>query len=203
MRWAIDWKYDPKVDRAIGVSEYGAGASIHQHDQHIAKAPKTDGPWHPEEWQALVHEGNYREIAKRPFVWGSFVWNMFDFASASRHEGDRQGINDKGLVTYDRRTRKDAFYFYQANWSTRPMVYITSRRHVERTEATTDVKVYSNCPNVAITVAGKPVEVEKQDLGIFVARGVALQPGDNKIVATATGAQGEVVDECVWTYNKQ
>lgn len=203
MRWAIDWKYDPKVDRAIGVSEYGAGASIHQHDQHIAKAPKTDGNWHPEEWQALVHEGNYREIAKRPFVWGSFVWNMFDFASASRHEGDRQGINDKGLVTYDRRTRKDAFYFYQANWSKRPMVYITSRRHVERTEATTDVKVYSNCSDVAITVAGRPVEVEKQDLGIFVARGVTLQPGDNKIVATATGAQGAVVDECVWTYNKQ
>lgn len=202
MRWAIDWKYDPKRDRAIGISEYGAGASIHQHDQHITQAPKTDGLWHPEEWQALVHEGNYREIVKRPFVWGTFVWNMFDFASASRHEGDRQGMNDKGLVTYDRSTRKDAFYFYQANWSSRPMVYITSRRHTERTEATTDVKVYSNCPDVAITVDGRSATVEKQDLGIFVAHNVMLQPGENRIVATATGPQGKVVDECVWILNK-
>ncbi len=204
MQWAIDWKYDPKKNRAIGISEYGAGASIHQHDQHITKAPKTDGQWHPEEWQATVHEGNYREIAKRQYVWGSFVWNMFDFASASRHEGDRQGINDKGLVTYDRRTRKDAFYFYQANWSREPMVYITSRRHTQRTEALTDIKVYSNCPQVSIQVNGTSVPVEKQDLGIFIARNVKLTSGENHITATGTAAQhhaAPVSDQCTWTLN--
>ncbi len=201
MQWAIDWKYDPATDRAVGISEYGAGASIHHHDQHIAKAPKTDGDWHPEEWQALVHEGNYREIAKRPYVWGAYVWNMFDFASASRHEGDRMGINDKGLVTYDRRTRKDAFYFYQAVWAKPPMVHIASRRHNPRTEAVTDVKVYSNCPMVSIAVNGTPAAVQSLGQGTYVARGVRLQPGENRITAQGTALDGTaiVADSCTWT----
>ncbi len=73
---------------------------------------------------------------------------MFDFASAHRREGDTPGRNDKGLVTYDRKVRKDAFYFYKANWSDEPVVYITDRRFTERTEAATDVKIYSNCDRV-------------------------------------------------------
>lgn len=201
MQWAIDWKYDPQKNRAIGISEYGAGASVHQHDQHIDKAPKTDGDWHPEEWQAIVHEGNYREIDKRPYVWGSFVWNMFDFASASRHEGDRLGINDKGLVTYDRLTRKDAYYFYQANWSKTPMVHITSRRHTPRTEAITDVKIYSNCEAVHLTVNDVPVHVESRGLGVFVARQVKLRAGENDIQARGITAEQDtpVTDQCKWT----
>ena len=201
MQWAIDWKYNPESDRAIGISEYGAGASVNQHDQHITKAPKTDGPYHPEEWQAIVHEVNYREIAKRPYVWGSFVWNMFDFASAGRHEGDTMGINDKGLVTYDRQTRKDAFFFYQANWSRRPMVYITSRRHTQRTEAKTDIKVYSNCNKVDILLNGQPLTVESRGMGIFVARDVTLRHGENQIVARALDQRqaAPLTDQCTWT----
>lgn len=203
MRWAIEWKLGK--GRAIAISEYGAGASIHQHDQHITQAPKTDGPWHPEQWQAIVHEGTYAQIAAHPALWGSFVWNMFDFASAGRHEGDTQGINDKGLVTYDRKVRKDAFYFYQANWSKQPMVYITSRRHTPRTEALTDVKVYSNCPSVIITVDGVPMPVERLGMGIFVARGVTLRPGDNHIEAVAATAQHgtTISDRCIWTLKTQ
>lgn len=198
MQWAIDWKYSPDHDRAIGISEYGAGASVKQHDQHITKAPKTDGPYHPEEWQATVHEVNYREIVKRPYVWGSFVWNMFDFASAGRHEGDTQGMNDKGLVTYDRQTRKDAFYFYQANWSKQPMVYITSRRHTPRTEAVTDIKLYTNCPTVTLTVNGQEVPLERGELGVVIAHGVTLQPGNNLITATAQRDDTLVTDQCNW-----
>ncbi len=201
MRWAIEWKLGK--GRAIGISEYGAGASVHQHDQHITQAPKTDGPWHPEQWQATVHEGTYAEIVAHPALWGTFVWNMFDFASAGRHEGDTQGINDKGLVTYDRSTRKDAFYFYQANWSRKPMVYITSRRHNERTEAVTDIKVYSNCPNVTVTVGGTPVALDSRGLGIFVARGISLQPGDNHIEAVAQRGGDTVTDHCTWTLKTQ
>ena len=199
MQWAIDWKYSPDRDRAIGISEYGAGASVKQHDQHITKAPKTDGPYHPEEWQATVHEVNYREIVKRPYVWGSFVWNMFDFASAGRHEGDTQGMNDKGLVTYDRQTRKDAFYFYQANWSKQPMVYITSRRHTPRSEAVTDIKLYTNCPTVTLTVNGQEVPLERGELGVVIAHGVTLQPGNNLITATAQRDDTLVTDQCNWT----
>lgn len=197
MRWAIEWKLGK--GRAIGISEYGAGASVNQHDQHVSRAPKTDGPWHPEEWQATVHEGTYAQIVAHPAVWGSFVWNMFDFASAGRHEGDTMGINDKGLVTYDRKVRKDAFYFYQANWSKQPMVYITSRRHTHRNEPLTDIKVYSNSPIVSLTVNGQPIAVEKHDLGIFIAHNVSLHSGDNLITATAQRDGVTVTDQCTWT----
>ncbi len=81
-------------------------------------------------------------------MWGTFVWNMFDFASDGRNEGAQPGINDKGLVTRDRAIRKDAFYWYKANWSSAPTLYITSRRWTQRTAASTDVKVYSNAATV-------------------------------------------------------
>ena len=94
------------------VSEYGAGANIAQHEDN-PKQPTPTGQWHPEEWQNEVHEAAWAAMEKRPWVWGTFVWNMFDFAVSTRHEG---GIpaNDKGLVTYDRKIKKDAFYFYKA-----------------------------------------------------------------------------------------
>jgi beta-galactosidase len=123
----------------IGVSEYGAGASILQHEQGLTRAPKAAGKWHPEEWQATVHEGAWAAIAKRPFVWGSFIWNMFDFASVGRNEGDSPQLNDKGLVTRDRKVRKDAFFFYNAFWSPEPVLYITSRRAAIRVRPETQL----------------------------------------------------------------
>jgi beta-galactosidase len=118
-------------DKPIGISEYGAGASIRQHEQNMKKAPAPGGKWHPEEWQAIVHEEDYAAIEARPYIWGSFAWVMFDFSSAWRKEGDANGINDKGLVTADRKTRKDAFYFYKAKWTTEPFVYITRANEPE------------------------------------------------------------------------
>ena len=110
----------------------------------IPRQPRTDGQWHPEEWQAIVHETAWPAMKARPFVWGTFIWNMFDFTSYTRHEGGVLGRNDKGLVTDDRKTRKDAFFFYKANWSDEPTLYITSRRFTNRTNAVTNVKIYSN-----------------------------------------------------------
>ncbi len=92
------------------ISEYGAGANVNQHEQN-PKQPKTDGQWHPEEWQALVHETAWAAMKSRPFVWGTFVWCMFDFTVNTRHEGGVIARNDKGLVTYERQKKKDAFYF--------------------------------------------------------------------------------------------
>ncbi len=195
MKWTIAWNYKPDSGKSIAISEYGAGASIKHHDQHVKSAPKTDGEWHPEEWQAFVHECNYKEIDKSPQLWGTFVWNMFDFASAGRHEGDAMGINDKGLVTYDRKVRKDAFYFYKAQWNPAPMVYITSRRHTSRQEMMTEVKVYSNCKNPVLTVNGNSYPLKKLELNVWLAHGVQLQDGVNKVVVTA--AEG-VSDSCEW-----
>jgi beta-galactosidase len=180
------------------VSEFGAGANTTQHEEN-PKQPRTDGPWHPEEWQAELHEAAWAAMQQRPFVWGVFVWNMFDFAVSTRHEGSLPGLNDKGLVTYDRQTKKDAFYFYQANWSAEPMVYITSRRFTERTNAVTEVKIYSNAGKVELLLNGIS-QGQRADgtNGVFIWNEVRLQPGENRVEARAQRAGKSLSDSCVW-----
>jgi beta-galactosidase len=180
------------------VSEYGAGANPAQHEE-IPRQPKPDGPWHPEEWQAEVHETAWAAIQSRPFVWGSFVWCMFDFAVSMRHEGGVAGLNDKGLVTRDRRTKKDAFYYYQANWSAAPVLYIAGRRATERTNAVTTVKIYSNAKAVDLRLNGVS-QGERRDgtNGVFLWPAVKLAPGDNHLEARAERAGQPLTDTCVW-----
>ncbi len=197
----IDERNAAYGNRGMGISEYGAGASIVQHEQGMTRQPEPTGKWHPEEWQAILHETQYAAIVARPFIWGSFVWNMFDFSIASRTEGDRNGMNDKGLVTYDRRTRKDAFFFYKANWNPEPMVYITSRRHVERTQPTTDVKVYSNCARAEMKVNGKSYgPATGNEVHVFVWKNVNLAAGDNTIEVEGQCGTTTVKDACRWVF---
>ena len=181
------------------VSEYGAGANVTQHEQN-PKQPVPTSQWHPEEWQALVHETAWPAMKARPFVWGTFVWNMFDFAVSTRHEGGVPGRNDKGLVTYDRKTKKDVFFFYQANWSDEPMVYITSRRFTERTNAVTDVKIYSNAKAVELLVNGGSQGKRADGInGVFIWKDVQLKPGENQIEAKAVRTGKSLSDNCIWT----
>ena len=185
-------------NKPLGISEYGAGASVKQHEQNMKKGPRTDGPWHPEEWQAIVHEETYAAIEARPYLWGSFVWVMFDFGAAWRNEGDTRGVNDKGLVTADRKTRKDAFYFYKAKWTTEPLVYITSRRHTERKDSITPVKVYSNCDSVELRVNGQSMGSQTSTSCIFKWPDITLQKGQNTIEAIATRGDKTYRDGCEW-----
>lgn len=135
----LDKTHQAHPEIKIAISEYGAGASIyHQQDSLVQTSPGSW--WHPENWQTEYHIQNWKIISERPYVWGSFVWNMFDFGAAHRTEGDRPGINDKGLVTHDRKVKKDAFYFYKANWNPEPMVYIAGRRSVNRVKPVTEVQ---------------------------------------------------------------
>ena len=120
-------------------------------------------------------------MKERPFVWGTFVWNMFDFAVSTRHEGGIPGRNDKGLVTYDRKIKKDAFFFYKANWSDEPTLYITSRRFTERTNAVTDVKIYSNAKKVELLVNGVSLgEMRNATNCVFIWKNAELKPGENQ-----------------------
>ncbi|HEY5232415.1 MAG TPA: glycoside hydrolase family 2 TIM barrel-domain containing protein [Verrucomicrobiae bacterium] len=180
------------------LSEYGAGANPAQHEQN-PKQPRADGQWHPEEWQAEVHEAAWAAIKSRPFVWGSFAWCMFDFAVSTRHEGGTPGLNDKGLVTRDRKTKKDAFYFYKANWSEEPVLYITERRFTERTNAVTNVKIYSNATKVELLLNGFS-QGERSDGTncVFVWKGVTLSAGENQVEARAERDGKSLNDTCVW-----
>lgn len=198
-KWA-DEKHKAFPNLKVGVSEYGAGASIYHHYQTLAKVD-PNSRWHPEEWQAAYHEMNWREINSRPFIWGSYIWNMFDFASAFRNEGDAPGINDKGIVSFDRKTRKDAFYFYKANWDKKPLVYITSRRFAERSEAKTAVKIYSNLPEVELWLNGNLLGKSKPENGVAKWENVELVLGKNRIEAKGSVSGETVQDSCEWTYN--
>ena len=195
---SLDARRQDSRHGGICVSEYGAGANVTQHEQN-PQPPVTTGQWHPEEWQALVHEAAWPAMKARPFVWGTFVWVMFDFAVSTRHEGGTPGRNDKGLVTGDRQTKKDAFYFYQANWSDEPMVYIASRRFMERTNAVTDVKIYSNASEVELRLNGTSQGKRRDGTnGVFIWKGVTLKPGENRVEARAMSRGKSLSDSCVW-----
>jgi beta-galactosidase len=184
----------------VGMGEYGAGASVFQHEEMAsARRPKTAGAWHPEEYQAKYHEEYWRQLKARPWLWGNYIWCLFDFASPTRMEGDTVGRNDKGLVTADRQTRKDAFYFYQANWTTNPMVHITSKRFSDRTEAKTEVKIYSNADAVELKLNGVSLGRKTSGDRRFVWPAVKLESGVNRIEAVAFSAgQPVATDSCAW-----
>ena len=185
--------------KRIAISEYGAGGSPAQHEEGPLKQSRTSGSFHPEEWQTLLHQQDWQQLAHNRHLWGAFIWTMFDFASDDRHEGDTPGLNDKGLVTHDRKTKKDAFYFYKANWNPAPMAYIASRRMTPRTQAVTQVQVFSNCPQVELRVNGLSLGVAKpDDVHVFRWEHVKLQPGVNHVEAIGRNGTEEVQDECDW-----
>jgi beta-galactosidase len=196
--WA-DGLHVTQPNRRFALSEYGAGASVVQHEDPPVQ-PTPTALFHPEEYQAALHEATWLALAARPYIWGKFIWNMFDFASDSRNEGDGPGRNDKGLVTYDRQIRKDAFYWYKANWSTEPLAHITSRRFNPRTTATIDVKVYSNLETVTLSVNGVSLGAPTTDQHLFRWTNVALDIGDNRVEVVATNASGQTATDAVtWT----
>ena len=168
------------------------------------KRGDASGWWHPENYQTAYHIDNWKVIAERPYVWGSFVWNLFDFGAAHRTEGDRPGINDKGLVTFDRKTKKDAFYFYKANWNdSDPFVYISVRRHSRRTVPTATVTIFSNLPEVELTVNGESLGRRKSDgFGTFTFDNVSLREGENTITANSSGKGPKAADTVVWSLIK-
>ena len=150
--------------------------------------------WNPENCQTYLHEEHWKAIDQRPFIWGTFVWNMFDFGAAHRTEGEIAGKNDKGLVTFDRKFKKDAFYFYKANWNkNEPFVYIADRRLTHREKPEQTVKVYSNCNEVELFVNGKSQGKRKGEYGMFVWEKVNLEKGKN--VFTAKVAKPRLADE--------
>ena len=142
-------------NKPIGLSEYGCEA-LNWHATDIMQGDYT------EEYQAYYHEEVIKQIAHRPFLWATHVWNMFDFAADARAEGGENGMNHKGLVTFDRKYKKDSYYAYQAWLSDKPMLHICSKRYVDRVEDTVKIKVYSNCDEVELFANGESVGVQKK-----------------------------------------
>jgi beta-galactosidase len=185
--------------KRIALSEYGAGANTMQHEEGPLTQPNPRGPFHPEEWQTYVHETDWAAMKDNPHLWGTFIWVMFDFQVGSRHEGSQPHLNDKGLVTEDRKTKKDAYYFYQANWADKPMVHIASKGMTPRRLGVTGVEVFSNCDKVELTVNGISLgSVSADNVKVFRWPNVTLQLGRNRIKAIASSGQGQLTDSCEW-----
>ncbi len=142
-------------NKPIGISEYGCEAL----DWHTSTPTQGD---YTEEYQSYYHEELIKQIAERPYLWATHVWNMFDFAADARAEGGENGMNHKGLVTFDRKYKKDSFYAYQAWLSDKPMLHICSKRYVDRVEDVTKVTVYSNCDEVELFANGESVGKQKK-----------------------------------------
>ncbi|MEW9603681.1 glycoside hydrolase family 2 TIM barrel-domain containing protein [Bacteroides sp. L008] len=183
----LDRMHKDHPEICIAISEYGAGASIYHQQDSLVKTVPTSW-WHPENWQTYYHIENWKTISSRPYVWGSFVWNMFDFGAAHRTEGDRPGINDKGLVTFDRKVRKDAFYFYKANWNgEEPMLYLTGKRNTARTQRLQTIIAFTNQSGAELFVNGKSYGKATPDsYAILEWKNVELQPGENEIKVVST-----------------
>ena len=141
--------------RCLGFSEYGAEGMP---NLHAAKPKRGDNT---EEYQNKYHEFMLECFKRHPYMWGNYVWNMFDFAADARNQGGEPGMNHKGLVTFDRKLKKDCFYLYKAYWTEAPFVYLAGRRYEYRTEAVTDITVYSTCKEVSLYNNGKLVETKK------------------------------------------
>ena len=176
-------------DICLGVSEYGCEGIINWH----SSTPQCKD--YTEEYQAVYHEYMAQAFEDRPWIWASHVWNMFDFGCAARNEGGVAGRNNKGLVTIDRKTRKDSFYLYQAYWTKDPMVHINGRRYAQRAGETTEVKVYSNQDCVTLYLNGKEVGTQQAHRVFHFT--VALAEGFNTLLAVAGSAKDSITLEKV------
>ena len=174
--------------RGFLMTEYGAGASINQHDDAMAVC-EPDSSWHTEEYQAMVHADDYRAIVSDPRVWGSFVWCMFDYGSDRRLEGEVWGRNDKGLLTFDHAMKKDAWFLYKANWTDEPLLHLVgSRVPGGTTNETLNVLGFSNVGEVLLKVNGRTVGRQAPDCARSVLwKSVPLDLGENRIELAAGG----------------
>ena len=173
----MDHFHEVHPEICLGLSEYGCEGIITYH------GPNPACKDYSEEYQALYHEHMAKMLDERPWIWSSHVWNMFDFGCAARDEGGVAGRNNKGLMTMDRKTKKDSYYIYQAYWSKEPVLHLCGRRYAQRAGGTTEIRVYSNHPRVALYLNGKLVEEKSADK-VFVFR-AALEEGQNIVTAVS------------------
>ena len=173
-------------DVPLGISEYGVDCNVAYHSEQ----PRVND--YTEEFQCLYHETVYPYMKERDFVWGSYIWNMFDFVSAIRNAGGVRARNIKGLVTHDRQTKKDAFYYYKAQWSEVPFIHIAEKRFARRTGESMTVKVYSNLPELSLR-CGELVLRAASDSGVFRFENLPLSESGSLVTVSGGGCEDRAV----------
>ena len=177
-------------DKCLGVSEYGAENIL---SWHSAEPENHD---YTEEYANHYHQEILKTFATRPYLWATHQWNCFDFAADARNEGGVQGRNNKGLITYDRKIKKDAFYLYKAWWNPEPMVFVSGGRFVNRAPEERNVIVYTNCETVTLVVNGVDVATKKAVDHMITFENVALNDGENTVTAYAGEIKANTIKVC-------
>ncbi|PYF71469.1 beta-galactosidase [Pedobacter nutrimenti] len=201
--WAhgLETKYP---DNKVILAEYGADGNVFQQQEASALGDTYDYtlPFYPETYETKTHEIQWPVIARHPYIAASYVWNMFDFATPMWNRGSMPARNMKGLVTFDRKLKKDAFYWYKANWSKEPVLYLTERRNALRKNEITNVTVYSNSGRPSLYLNGKKIAalpVQGSNDVQFIFKDLHLKKGDNKIKTVVLNQGKMLTDTMVWT----
>lgn len=190
-------------DNKLILSEYGADGNVFQQQEQATLPEKWNygAAFYPENFATKTHEVQWGIIAKNPIILASYAWNMFDFATPMWDRGSLIARNMKGLVTFDRKLKKDVFYWYKANWSKEPVVYITERRTIERKNAVTPVTVYSNQGKPTLFINGKKIDAQPQTKETpvhYVFENISLKKGKNKIKVVVKTNKNSYTDEIIW-----
>lgn len=185
------------------LTEYGADANIEHQTELLGDALNWGSDFYPETFQTKTHEYQWGVISQHPYILASYLWNMFDFAVPQWKRGGVDARNMKGLITFDRKIRKDAFYWYKANWSKEPVLYLTQRRNTERERRETSVTVYSNIGTPRVFLNGRELDgVRKGYTDVhYIFDQVTLAEGRNVLRAVIVSDGKEYTDEIVWNYN--
>lgn len=185
------------------LTEYGADGNPDHQTELLGESLNWGRPYYPETFQTKTHEYQWSVIAKHPYIIASYLWNMFDFACPMWSRGGVASRNLKGLVSFDRREKKDSYFWYKANWSRQPVLYVTQRRNADRERRETSITVYCNRGVPEVALNGRPLPRPRQGYTEvhWIFDGVVLDDGDNIISARTTG-EGEVLSDTVrWIYS--
>lgn len=199
----LDSYHGSKEKRPICISEYGGGGAISQFKDNINWQTDID-PWgerHYQNYQSVMHENIWAQFAKRRYLWGKYIWCMFDFASDGRQEGDTKGQNDKGLATR-KRIPKDSFYFYKSVWNKEPMLYLTEKGFVVRNSIVPQIKAYSNAQSVELFINGilkgqqKHSDLDGENSTVFLWENMEIAIGKkNEILVRSVFPDGTVLED--------
>lgn len=195
----LEKKYPEQI---LMLTEYGAGGVVTHQTEQLAESGNPWGQFYPETFETKLHEYQWSVIAEHPYIIASYFWNMFDFAVPTRVGGCIPARNMKGLVTFDRKIKKDAYYFYKANWSRDPVVYLTERRYINRERKNTHVTVYSNVGIPKVYLNGKELTTMHQGYTqIHYVFDATLDMGRNVVETIVTAPDGQVYrDHIEWNY---
>lgn len=185
------------------LTEYGADANIGHQTEYLGDALNWGKPFYPETFQTKTHEYQWSVIAAHPYIIASYLWNMFDFAVPMWKRGGIPARNLKGLITFDRKTKKDSYFWYKANWSKDPVLYLTQRRNTDREKKETSVTVYSNIGTPKVYLNGTELTgIRKGYTDVhYVFDKVTLNQGKNSLKAVVVYSGKEYTDELEWIYN--